>query len=70
MKIKYICWQNVVVTQIENNIEIDRIIRIVEALSKNEAIGKFVESTRNIVCYKKLDIGCEYLSSWIIKGIK
>lgn len=41
-----------------NNININNIIRVVEGSSEEEAIGKFVLDTSNIIAHKKLNIQC------------
>lgn len=40
------------------NIGISNIIRLVEASTKEEAIGKFIIGTQSIKALKKLDVEC------------
>lgn len=59
---KYIAYQLITTTEElaghTNNIIIDCIIRNVNAESKEEAIGKFSEGTKDVKAVRKLKIEC------------
>lgn len=67
----YVVYQPVVTDQDISgsvaNIKIDALIRVVEASSQEEAIGKYILATRDMVLNKKLDVKCYEVSELFIK---
>lgn len=57
---------NEINTPNDKNIIMSNVVRVVEAESKETAIGKFVISTRHIRAHNKKDIECYDLSELLL----
>ena len=55
---KWLCYQSAVTKEELNNIGVGTIIRLVEAKTKEEAMGKFLLNTKDVKAVKKLDVEC------------
>jgi len=59
---EWLCYQSIVTKEElignTNNIGVDTIIRLVEAKTKEEAMGKFLLNTKDVKAVKKLDVEC------------
>ncbi|MCX6165186.1 MAG: hypothetical protein NTU73_10080 [Ignavibacteriae bacterium] len=55
---KYLVVQNVVDASNNNSFSVSTIIRIIEAINEEEAIGKFVKDTETLQHTRKFKIDC------------